>query len=57
MAVMKRGRMDIIVKNEQDRQRVLSILNNTDKPSQSAIDRFTKAMQIKVEEKFVAGGR
>ena len=56
MGVIKRN-MDIIVNNDRDRQRVLSVLNNTDKPSQCVINKFAEAMKIKVEETFLTGGR
>lgn len=56
MAVFKNS-LDIYVKNEEEKNKVLSIINSTQKPTQDVLDRFSKAMNIKVEEKFLASGK
>lgn len=56
MAVLTKD-TNIHFTDEQDKQRILSILRSTEKPSEEVLNRLNKAVKRGVKESFFTHGR
>lgn len=56
MAVLTKN-TDIVVSNETEKKKALSVLNKTKQPSREVLDRLSKALEIDVKETFFTHGK